>query len=290
LLCAEGLPGAENLNVDESLAALDKWAKWIDSETKRNLHRYSDDPANSYNSTNFFKMLMMAVVLYDDFHVRYNPRWIESPELIRPDDGFGTDSRDILIHGLVGRQRMGTCSSMPVLYVALARRLGYPVKLVTTKIHLFMRWDSPAERFDMDATGKGLNEYTDDKYKQWPYPITDEEIKAEGYLQSLTPAQELSVFLNIRAGCLYQAGRLQETIAALAAAEKLEPNWRGNRVLLAQAEQQLLNVSQQQAQLSHDEQVNQMVEQVMAINRANGVGIPGQPQIPDPTPQIPVPR
>ncbi len=287
LLCAEGLPGAENLNVDEDLTALDKWAKWIDSETKRNFHHYSDDPANSYNSTNFFEMLMMSVVLYDDFHVRYDPRWIESPEAIRPDDGFGRDSRDILIHGLVGSQRMGTCSSMPVLYVALARRLGYPVKLVTTKMHLFMRWESPTEQFDMDATGKGLNEYTDEHYKQWPYPITDEEIKAEGYLQSLTAAQELSVFLNIRAGCLYQAGRLQETVAALAAAEKLEPNWRANQVLLAQAEQQLANVSQQQARLSHDEQVNQMVEQVMAINRANGVGIPEQ-LIPNPTPQIPV--
>ncbi len=299
LLCAEGLPGAENLNVNESVAMLDQWAKWIDSETTRNFHHYREDPAYYYHSENFYKMLMMAVVLYDDFHVRYNPKWIETPEAIRPDDGFGTDSRDILIHGLIGDQHMGTCSSMPILYIALARRLGYPVKLVTTRGHLFMRWDSPRERFDMDATGKGLDEYTDEHYKQWPFPVTGEEIKADGYLQSLTPAQELSVFLSIRAECLHQAGRIKETVAALAAAEKLEPNWRANQVLLAEAQQELNNeslaVSQQQA-LNHDEQVDQMVAQVMADNRARRaqLGIPEQSQIPvplpDPTPKIPIPR
>ena len=68
-------------------------------------------------------MLMMAVVLYEDYNVRYNPKWIEAPTEIRDDDHFAADSRDILISGLVGSQRMGTCSSMPVLYVALARRL-----------------------------------------------------------------------------------------------------------------------------------------------------------------------
>jgi len=38
LLCAEGLPGAENLNVEEDLAALDQWAQHIQSETARNFH------------------------------------------------------------------------------------------------------------------------------------------------------------------------------------------------------------------------------------------------------------
>ncbi len=33
----------------------------------------------------------------------------------------------------------GTCVSMPVLYTAVARRLGYPVKLVLAKGHAFCR-------------------------------------------------------------------------------------------------------------------------------------------------------
>lgn len=238
LLCAEGLPGAEHLGVNRDLAVLDQWAQHIQSETARNFHHYQDNPAHFYNSTNFYKMLIMAVVLYEDHGVRYDPKRIESPEAARSDDHFFADSRDIFIHGLVGSSRIGTCSSMPVLYVALARRLGYPVKLVSTRGHLFMRWDSPTERFGMDATGKGLNEYTDEHYRQWPFAVSDEEIRAEGYLKSMTAAEELSVFLSIRGQCLQEAGKLKGAITAYAAALKFAPNWRGNRISLANAERQ----------------------------------------------------
>ena len=162
LLCAEGLPEAEELKVEECLSTLDNWAQHIKSETDRNLHHFRENPAYYYNSEAFFKMLTMAVVLYEDYGIRYDPKWIAAPSEIQTDDHFFADSRDILIHGLVGSQRMGTCSSMPVLYIALGRRLGYPLKLVTTKQHLFMRWDSPTEQFDMDATAKGLNKYDDE--------------------------------------------------------------------------------------------------------------------------------
>ena len=238
LLCAEGLPGAENLNIDESLALLDQWALHVKTETARNFHYFRENQAYYYNSENFYKMLIMAVVLYEDYDVRYNPKWIESPAAFRPDDHFAADSRDILIHGMLGPSHMGTCSSMPVLYVALGHRLGYPVKLTATKAHLFLRWDGPTENFDMDATGKGLNKYDDEHYKQWPFPVTDHEIKENGYLKSMTPAEELSVFLTIRAMCLREAGRMKDAIAAHAAALRLAPDWRNNKLLLADAEQQ----------------------------------------------------
>jgi hypothetical protein len=243
LLCAEGLPGAENMNTDESLALLDQWALHIKTETDRNIHHFRENPAHYYNSQNFYRMLMIAVVLYEDYGARYNPKWIESPTAFRSDDHFAADSRDIFIHGMLGPSHMGTCSSMPVLYVALGRRLGYPVKLVAAKAHLFLRWDSPTEKFDMDATGKGLNEYDDEHYKQWPFPTTDQEIKENGYLKSMTPAEELSVFLTTRAMCLREAGRMKDAIAAHAAALHLAPDWRNNNLLLADAEQQLADGS-----------------------------------------------
>lgn len=298
LLCAEGLPGAENLNVEESLAMLDRWAESVDSEAKRNYHHYREDPAYYYNSENFYKMLMMAVVLYDDFHVRYNPKWIQTPSEIRADDHFAADSQDILIHGLTGSQRMGTCSSMPVLYVALGRRLGFPLKLAMTKAHLFLRWDG-AEKFDMDATGKGLNEYKDDHFKQWPFPVTEQEIKAEGYLQSLTPAQELSVFMTIRAMCLREAGRLKEAMVAHAAALKLEPNWRSNQFLLADAEQRLSGISstvflqQPMPQFqNHEEETEYIYQRAMIASRLRRaeLGISEISSVPDPTPRIPFPK
>ena len=126
LLCAEALPGAENMNVEECLATLDQWAQHIKAETDRNHHHFNEDPATYANSEAFYRMLMMAVVLYEDYGVRYNPKLITSPEATAADDHFFADSRDILIHGLVGPQHLGTCSSMPILYIALGRRLDYP--------------------------------------------------------------------------------------------------------------------------------------------------------------------
>jgi len=243
LLCAEGLPGAEELNVGECLASLDRWVEHAEREIDRNYHHFRQDPAYYYNSEAFYKMLMLAVVMYEDFGIRYNFKWIASPLEIRGDDHFFADSRDILIHGMVAPQRMGTCCSMPVLYVALGRRLGYPLKLVSTKQHLFMRWDSPTERFNMDATGRGVDKYDDDYYRKWPFSITEQEIKEQDYLKSLSSREELSVFLSMRGACLTEAGRLAEATAAFDAAYRRAPNWMGNQVMLAEARERQRRLS-----------------------------------------------
>jgi hypothetical protein len=239
LLCAEGLPGAENLSVDECLATLHQWAQHAKRETDRNYHHFLEDPAYHHHSEAFYKMLMLAVVVYEDFGVRYNPKWIAAPSETREGDRFFADSRDILIHGMIGPRRMGTCSSMPVLYIALGRRLGYPLKLVTAKQHLFMCWDSPTERFNMDATGRGLEKHDDEHYKQWPFRISEQEIKEQDYLKSLSPREELSVFLSIRGACLTEAGRLPEAAASFEAAYRSAPNWKGNQRMLAEARERL---------------------------------------------------
>ena len=238
LLCAEGLPGAHGLDCKQCLVTLDKWAAHVKSETERHLYRFKAHPAEFDNSEGYFRMLMMAVVVYEDFGVRYNPARVTRPDATGADDHFFADSRDIFLHGLLSpalnsqpsllrtaategeatlnqRQRLGTCSSMPVLYIALGRRLGYPLKLVTTKAHLFLRWESATERFDLEATGKGMNRYDDEHFRRWPYPVTEEEIKTDGYLKSLTPAEALAVFLSLRGHCLREAGRTQEAASAV---------------------------------------------------------------------------
>jgi hypothetical protein len=238
LLCAEGLPGAEDLRVEECLSTLNQWAQHARREIEHNRHHFREDPAYYYHSEAFYQMLMLAVVVYEDFGVRYNPKWISAPSEVYKDDHFFADSRDILIHGMLGPGRMGTCSSMPVLYIALGRRLGYPLKLVSTRQHLFMRWDGSEERFDMEATGKGLDRYDDEHYRKWPFPINEQEIKEQGYLTSLSPREELSVFLSIRGTCLVEAGRSAEALASFDAAYRCAPNWKGNQLMLAEARRQ----------------------------------------------------
>ena len=237
MLCAERLPGTVEINVSNLLTTLDQWAKRVQSETDRHLYRFRTNPQDYYSSEAYFRMLMMAVVFYEDLNIRYNPERMSNPESENPDDHFFADSRDIFLHGLIGSRRMGTCSSMPVLYAAVGRRLGYPLKLVTTKAHLFLRWEDAKERFDLEATGRGMNRYDDEHFRQWPFPVSDEEIRAEGYLKSLTAAEELAVFLSLRGSCLREAGQIKEAAACYAQAARLAPATRSYALLQANLQQ-----------------------------------------------------
>ena len=147
-------------------------------------------------------------VLQQDFGVRYDPCHRASSASAYPKDNFFSHSSGLFLHGILGPRRMGTCSSMPVLYVAVGRRLGYPLKLVTTRGHLFARWEDDRERFNIEATNEGLNCFPDEYYHHWPFELSEQEIKSGRYLRSLTPREELALFLQTRGMCLKAAGRI----------------------------------------------------------------------------------
>lgn len=234
LLCAQGLVGAEDLDVDRSLTVLDEMAARARSETERHLYRFERNPAEFENSEGFFRMIMLAVVLAEDFHVQYTPNKIGTAANAHIGDGFFADAHDVFLHGLTGPRRQGTCSSLPVLQVAIGRRLGYPLKLVTTKGHLFVRWEGPRERFNIEAAGKGVNRLSDDYYRHWPLAVTEQEIQADGYLKSLSPAEELAVFLSIRAMCLSEAKCHREAAECFASAARLAPGCRSYQTMQEQ--------------------------------------------------------
>ncbi len=233
LLCAQGLAGAEKVDLKASLVELDAMAARVRGETQRHLYRFRQNPAEFENSEGFFRMMMLAVVLAEDFGVRYVPSKIGTAADARMGDGFFADAQDVFLLGLTGARRQGTCSSLPVLQVAVGRRLGYPLKLVTTKGHLFVRWDGAGERFNIEAAGNGVSRFTDEYYWHWPLKVTSVEEAAEGYLNSLTPPEELAVFLSIRGMCLRETGRFPEAAEAFAEAARLAPACRGYQVMLA---------------------------------------------------------
>ena len=123
LLCAQGLPGAEQLDIPACLRTLDQWTEHVRSETQRHWYRFEQNPAEFEHSEGYFRMLMLAVVLEEDFRVRYDPDRRINPQNASSSDDFFADSSDVFMHGLLGPKRQGTCSSMPVLTVAVGRRL-----------------------------------------------------------------------------------------------------------------------------------------------------------------------
>jgi hypothetical protein len=201
LLCAEGLPGADDMGVEKCLVALDAMAASVRTETDRHFYRFKKTPVEFESSEGFFRMVIMGVVLAEDFRVKYSPAKAGTAAEPRTGDGFFADPDDVFLSGLLGPKRQGTCSSLPVLYVAVGRKLGYPLKLVTTKGHLFVRWQDAKERFNIEVTSRGVNKFPDDYYRHWPMEVSEVEVAAEGYLKSLDPAEELAVFLSIRGMC-----------------------------------------------------------------------------------------
>ncbi|MBN2448658.1 MAG: hypothetical protein JXO22_18170 [Phycisphaerae bacterium] len=219
LLCAKGLPGAEDLDIPAALAKLDEWAAKVKSETERHLYRATDPRyAEHYNHSEArLRAEFIVQVLQEDCGVHYNEARINDPDTRNPKDTF--------IHGMIDSDNGGTCASMPVIYAAIARRLGYPIKLATAKRHLFLRWEGDGERFNIDgASNVNVNYHPDEYYLTWPLEITEAD-KARGeYLISLTPEQELSIFLQARGDCFRANGRMPQALAAYSEAHRLMPN------------------------------------------------------------------
>jgi hypothetical protein len=215
LRCAEGLPGAEKLNVEQTLATLDRWASSVRRETDRHLYKFRQNPGEFNNSEGYYRMMMLITVLQQDLGVHYNPDRIREVDFRR--------SQDLFIHGLVDNDNGGTCVSMPALYAAIARRLGYPVSLVTAKEHGFCRWERGQERFNVEATAQGMSSFDDAYYLTWPKPISAAELKSGEYLKSLSVADSLAAFLAARGHCLEDNGHVASARVSYAQAAALSP-------------------------------------------------------------------
>jgi hypothetical protein len=215
LRCAEDLPGFDG-GIAEFLTKLDFMADWVGRETSKNLHRYHQAPEKFGHSVARFKAGMMVTILAQDFQCGYNPARGADPANPEPEEQFYADSKDLFVHGFLREtEAYGTCSSFPVLFAAVGRRLGYPIRLASTKGHLFCRWEDEADRFNIEGTNGGMKNHGDDHYKSWPYHIDQGFIEANGHIVSQRPRQELAGFLAVRANCLLahrEKGRAKEAI------------------------------------------------------------------------------
>jgi hypothetical protein len=211
LACADGLPGSERLDVPACLAWVDRAAAWALRHTLDAQDQFARSPADYDHSEGIFRVVALMSVLQRGMGARYNPRRIADPE------APPADSRDTFIHGIIAGPG-GTCASLPVLYAAVGRRLGYPLRLVETARHLFVRWDDPAgERFNVEINATGLNTHPDEHYLDWPVPIRETPWREETrYLRSMTPREEVARAWAKRGLCLHANGRLGEAVDAFA--------------------------------------------------------------------------
>ncbi|MBI1916596.1 MAG: hypothetical protein HYS12_17950 [Planctomycetes bacterium] len=199
---AAGLPGSEDLDAARCLRWVDDAADLVRSKTEQHLFQFKQRPEEYDHSEAVFRMMWLVSVLQRDLGVHYHQETIDLD-----DHCFFADAGNLFIHGII-QGKGGTCSSMPVLFAAVGRRLGYPLKLVPCKQHLFIRWEGPdGERFNIESTARGYVSHPDEEYLRWPAPATPEEVKRYKWLQAETQEEEMAEFLCRRGRVWMEHGR-----------------------------------------------------------------------------------
>src|SRR5262245_11448885 len=150
-------------------------------------------------------MMWLVTVLQRDLGVHHRQHTIDLD-----DHEFFADSANLFIHGII-QGKGGTCSSMPVLFAAVGRRLSYPLRLVHCKRHGFIRWEGPdGERFTIECTSRGYVSHPDEYYLTFPETTTPEEVKRYKLLQALTQEEEIADLLCKRGNVWQQNGRYSD--------------------------------------------------------------------------------
>lgn len=226
LIYSDGLPGTEGLDSKRCLAVLDAWARHVAGETAKRYYHFTQSPDYYEHSEAKFKMIQLVLTLQQDFGVTYCPSKRSAPsEADLLDPSFFEDASMVFLCGVLTDPKRGTCASLPVLVAAIGRRLGYPLKLVATKGHLFVRWESSdgRERFNIEVAGEGLDFYPDSYYRNWPMKGSDVEIEQEGFLKSMTADEESAVFLELRGYCLEANHRYADASTSFERALQIRP-------------------------------------------------------------------
>ena len=68
------------------------------------------------------------------------------------------------------------------------------------------------QRFNIEASGRGLGTFPDEHYLTWPRPIPAALARTGLFLKNLNPVEELAIFLNTRGACLSHMGGLMNAI------------------------------------------------------------------------------
>ncbi len=228
LLCAEGLPGAEDIDLPRYLDLLDEMAVACDERINRSWRLFKRKPAEFDHSENVFRVLTMQHVLRTQFNVQYDEK--VSAIVASGKEWNSDDSSEVFIHGILSDKRTGTCSSLPVFSIAVGRRLGYPLKLVRVPNHTLFRWDESdigGEKFNIEHTPAGSTVRPDDYYYTWPCLWTEQmralNERTKVWLHSMNAEQEISKFLCNRALILRDVGRSDEAMMSVEVAYGIDP-------------------------------------------------------------------
>lgn len=126
-----------------------------------------------------------------------------------------THHADLFAPGLIDTKR-GTCSNMPILYMAVAYRLRWPLKAVVAADHMWCRWDDGKSRFNLEATSntsdghQGSFATPPDEHYAETLHVSPKAREIGSDLTTLTARQTLGVYLQQRSGYYRAVGKMDD--------------------------------------------------------------------------------
>ena len=217
LASASGLPGADRIDWKRNLAKLDEWAGHCQRFTEGMMPHFHRGRCDYPNSEPKFRIQAMVTHLQRDIGIRFHPGRKRDEDIFQPEDSF--------VYGVVQGEG-GTCGNLPIVYAAIGRRMGYPLKLVATRCHSFCRWDDGTllgDRFNIEASGEGVSFFEDEHYRSGSYSMPSETVRICGYLQSFSPREEVASFISQRGECWVQEKNYREATHSFVWAHELDP-------------------------------------------------------------------
>ena len=221
LAVARGISPLSDLDVGRYIRVVDEWTAQFADWLRGAEQRFHKTPECWKNDIRFFRIGMLAGYMGKYLGLGY------IPEQRHLDAIWYTNPSDLFLNGLIDTKR-GTCGSMPVLHVAIARRLGWPVALACVHSHFVSRYDDGEVVYNIEATDvdRGVfAEGPDDFYLQ-KYKLPRKAITSGSDLRSLTARETLGVFVALRGRHYSDTNPAAKADSEFALARHLFPQYR----------------------------------------------------------------
>lgn len=118
--------------------------------------------------------------------------------------------------------KQGNCYSMPILYAAIAQRLGWPIYIVHVPDHSFVRYVDPTFHEQNIETTSAGDYVPDDTYAK-DFRVSAKGRASGAYLRTLSYRETVADLLAINGVVLGRQGQIEKAIAYLQSATEINP-------------------------------------------------------------------
>jgi regulator of sirC expression with transglutaminase-like and TPR domain len=137
-------------------------------------------------------------------------------------DPFARANQDYyFLNGILDTKK-GICYTLPLLYVAVGQRVGYPVRVVVAPDHMFVRYDLPGFKQNNIEVTSGGQYFSNESYVE-RFLVSKRGIESGSYMRMLTNRELIAEMLGVNAGFHGGKGDGRRAVAYLEKAVSLYP-------------------------------------------------------------------